>query len=351
MAEFEPTGTIEAQQARTKDRDGSSGLGLLGLGLAACGVLAVVGLILTLTDTVAERRMVGVALLTCGVGCALLSLPAYAVLLQLQALRRQREEIAQAASAKIDTLAGQLALLADQQLISDRAKSVAFRDRDREALRRAISEEVLRADWDAARALIDDMDLKFGYRAEAERLRATLSDQRLAGVRKLFEEARERIDRLCRGEDWTGAQHEASKFISTHADFEPARRLPGEIESRRQLHKKQLMDRWADCVARHDSDAGIDVLRQLDPYLTPAEGERLAESARSIFNDRKAKLRDQLSGAVAAKNWWEAIRVAESIQREFPNAKFAQEAADALPELRARANEAQPETPALQSAT
>src|SRR2546430_139410 len=43
---------------------------------------------------------------------------------------------------RLEQISVMLNLISEQQLLSDRAKSVAFREKDREALRRAIQEEI-----------------------------------------------------------------------------------------------------------------------------------------------------------------------------------------------------------------
>lgn len=317
--------------------------------LLACGVLVVIGLVLALSDPSADRRLVGAALLAAGVVGAICSALAFGV---YSAIRHQRETTVRLQEQTLATVSDRLSAISvllnvvtEQQLISDRAKALAYREKDRETLRRAIREEMGRGDWEAARALVDEMDRIFGYRAEAERFRSEVGAARDEQSRQRMVESQDRIERLCRAEDWAGAQAEASRFIAEHPEYAPARRLPGEVDARRQAYKKQLLDRWNECVLRHDGDSGIEVLRMLDPYLSPAEAERMAESARSIFNDRKAKLRDQFTAAVTSRDWAQAIRIGEAIQREFPNAKFAQEVHDTMDALRARAAEQRPAEP------
>src|SRR5579884_3812605 len=74
---------------------------------------------------------------------------------------RSREEMCGPISERLDQMAILLNLMSEQQLLSDRAKAVAFREKDREALRRAVQEEMGRQDWEAAEALADDMERLF----------------------------------------------------------------------------------------------------------------------------------------------------------------------------------------------
>lgn len=311
--------------------------------LAASGVLVAAGVVLALTEASANRQLVGCALLAAGAVGAILTVLLFVLHRHLNAVREEAGAIHEQSMAmmaeRLSAITVLLNVVTEQQLISDRAKSVAYREKDRDALRRAIREETSKGDWEAARVLVNAMEQTFGSRQEADRYRSEISEAWNEQTRRRMVDVQERIERMCRSEDWHGAHQEAAKFIAEHPDYEPARRLVGDVDARKQGYKKQLLDRWNDCVLRHDGDSGMEVLRLLDPYLSPAEAERMAESARSIFNDRKANLREQFTAAATAHSWHEAIRIGEVIQREFPNAKFAQEIFDMMPTLRARAAE------------
>ena len=196
------------------------------------------------------------------------------------------EELLQPLTDRLDQMSILLNLMSEQQLLSDRAKVVAFREKDREALCRAINEEMAKGDWEAAFALADDVERTFGYRAEAERLRNEIRNKRQEGVRKQINEVVVVIDRHTRAEQWNGAMREAEKLMAMFPDNEQVKNLPHEIDARRQAHKKQLLQSWQEAVARHDVDGSIEILRQLDPYLTPAEAEGMQETARGVFKEK-----------------------------------------------------------------
>jgi hypothetical protein len=89
-------------------------------------------------------------------------------------LRRQ-EQFATDVSERMQQLSVLLNLVSEQQLLSDRAKQVAFREKDRDALRRAIHEDLARKDWEAALALVSDMENTFGYKQEAADFRQEIN--------------------------------------------------------------------------------------------------------------------------------------------------------------------------------
>ena len=247
-------------------------------------------------------------------------------------------------SDKLDQIAALLRTVTEQQLISDRAKHVAFRDKDRDAVRRAIQEDIGRQDWDAATKLADDMEREFGNKAEADRFREEIRIKCQECGLKQVEDGLVAIDRHTRAEQWNSALREAEKLLASHPENERVRNLPREIENRRQAYKRQLLDSWNEAVARHDVDGSIEILKQLDTYLTPKEAEGMQETARNIVREKLNTLGKQFATSVQEHRWGEAIRVGDAIVRDFPNTRIAQEVREKMDVLRKRA--AEPETAA-----
>ena len=233
---------------------------------------------------------------------------------------------------------GLLSRISEQQLISDRAKSVAFREKDRDAIRRAIQEDINRGDFDAALRLADEFESAFGYRAEAAKFRDEVRSRRQDQVRKQIQDVVEVIDRHTRSEQWNGALREAERLMSMFPDNDQVRGLPLEIDRRRQEYKKRLLESWQEAVARHDTDGSIEILRQLDAYLTPAEASGMEESVRQVFKERRDQLAKYFGDAVRDHKWPEAIRAGETIVSEFPESRMAQEVKEKMPVLRQQAS-------------
>ena len=232
-----------------------------------------------------------------------------------------------------------LARISDQQLLSDRAKAVAFRDKDREALRRAIQEEINRGEWDASLRLVDEIESAFGYKAEAARFRDEIRARRQEVIRRQILEVTETIDRYTRTEQWNAALREAERLMAVYPDNDQVRGLPQEIDRRRQDHKRRLLESWQESLQRHDVDGSIEALKQLDSYLTPAEAAGMEDAVRGVFKEKREQLGRQFADAVHEHKWLESIRIGETIVREFPEARMAQEVKDKLPLLRQRAAE------------
>ena len=251
---------------------------------------------------------------------------------------RERGELMDKLVERIDQMSMLLNVMSDQQLLSDRAKQVAYRDKDRDAIRRAISEEMGRGDYDAAFALADAMEVNFG-RGEADRLRDEIKGRKGEAVRKQVADVVAVIDRHTRNEQWNAAMREAERLLQVFPENETVRNLPVEIENRRQAHKRQLLASWNEAVQRHDIDGSIEILKSLDLYLTPAEAEGMQETARGVFKERLNNLCKQFATSVTDHKWQDAIRVGDVIMREYPNTRSAQEVREKMDALRQRATE------------
>ena len=224
--------------------------------------------------------------------------------------------------------------ISEQQLLSDRARSVAFRDKDREAIRTAINEELMQGEWESAFALADQFEKAFGSKTEADRFRAEITHRRNIGMGQQIDEVMQVIDRHTKGEQWSAALREAEKLLAQLPSNEQVKRLPQEIEHRRQAHKQQLVQTWHEASARHDWDGAIEILRNSTPTSPPQRPSRCRK--RSATSSRKSSTTwvasSQLSSA--RRKWTDAIRLGEQIQSDFPNSRIAQEVKEKMESLR-----------------
>jgi hypothetical protein len=243
---------------------------------------------------------------------------------------------------RMQQLGVQLNQIGEQQLLSDRAKAVAYREKDRDALRRAIYEELGKKDFEAAMALANSIETEFGYKQEADRFRGEIRQRYEEVSRKQVTEALTVIDRQTREENWAEAKREAERLAHLYPHDAQVKGLPQEIENRRNQFKRQLLDRWNAANARNDVDGSIELLKHLDLYLTPAEAEPLQEQARHMFKEKLHHLRTQFSVAVQDHKWQEALRIGDSISRDFPNTRIAEEVRAMMAQLRERAAEEEP---------
>lgn len=237
---------------------------------------------------------------------------------------------------RFDRILSQLTLIGEQQLISDRAKQIAFRQKDRDAFRRAIEEDLSNQDYDAAAGLVEEMVREFGPRGEVERIKQDVFSRRDEAIRRQLDSAVAIVERHVDAEQWHAAFKEAERLKMVFPDQIRIETLPSEIEQRRNNVKRTLLARWHELVQAREIDEAILVLRKLDNYLTPVEAGALEEDARMIFKEKLAKLRTDFSAAVQSHHWREAKRLADVVVSEYPNTQMAREVRDMMPTLEER---------------
>ena len=75
------------------------------------------------------------------------------------------------------------------------------------------------------------------------------------------------------------------------------------MKTLQEQHKQVLKLAWEDALRRTDTDQAIDVLKELDQYLSPAEAQTLQSSARTVFKEKLLQLGIQFRFAVKEGRW------------------------------------------------
>jgi hypothetical protein len=230
--------------------------------------------------------------------------------------------------------------LAELAPLSDRAKRLLHRDREVEALREAIHEDIIRQDYTRAEDLAKTVETELGYGAEAAELRAEIAKSRNATVEEKIDLAIARIDELCNDRKWARALRETQRVLRLFPNNPKVVSLPDRIMEARNNVKRQLLQAYGEAVRKNDVDSGVKLLQELDTYLTPQEGAALQESARGVFKARLHNLGVQFAICVTDQRWQDAITAGEAIIAEFPNSRFAQEVREKMRLLSSRVQKA-----------
>lgn len=258
-----------------------------------------------------------------------------------KSLHRHQHDLMTSLGDRLQGISVLMNLISEQQLLSDRAKAIAFREKDHDALHRAVREEIGRHNWEVAHLLANDIESQFGYKQEADAFRAQIVAQRGEVQRRQLAELVGPVDRHIKAEAWGAALQEAQQIMERFPDDEHVQRLPEEIEARRQQRKQQLRDSWQEAINRHDVDGSIEILKKLDLYLTPAEADSMQEIARNVFKEKREALRIRFAQAVKDNRIADAIRLGDEIMTDFPNTRMAQEVREMMDALRQRITEPQ----------
>ena len=284
-----------------------------------------------------------------GVVGALVSLPAaFLVYGLVRVVVANEDAVATAAGrlARAETILAEqnqtLRRLADLATLSDRAKSLVFRDREIEAIREIVHEDMMRQDYETAEAVIESLERQLGYMGEAAKLRESLQASRKGTVEEKINSMVTRVQECVDARDWVRATRGAQQLARAFPDNAKVGQLPERIEAARTRHKRALLQEYGEAVSREDIDHSIELLKELDSYLTPQEAAALAESARGVFKAKLHSLGVQFAIKVTDQAWTGAVEVGEEIMRDYPNTRMAQEVKEKMDLLKARVKSGTP---------
>jgi predicted house-cleaning noncanonical NTP pyrophosphatase (MazG superfamily) len=210
-------------------------------------------------------------------------------------------------------------------LLSESAKAVASRDADRQAIREAVFDRLHQQDFETSCQIIDEIAKLPDYKALAEQLRTEVNNFRNANDAERLNQVIEHIDRLLESYQWTKASCQIERLIKAKPDSERVKQLQQKLFDKKQERKKILLNAWDEAVKRRATDRSIEILRELDAYLTANEALALQEAARDVFRTKLHNLGVQFSLAVSGREWGKALQTSQEIIRDFPNSKMAAE--------------------------
>lgn len=226
-------------------------------------------------------------------------------------------------------------------LLSETAKRLAYRTEDIQALRATIRKDIDQRDFDAALVLVNEMSQNYGYREEAETFRDEIIAARDAEMEAKISEAIARIEDILARREFDKAGYEAAKLQRLYPDAQRVQNEIQRVKEIREQYKQDLERQFLAASERDDVDRAMDLLKELDKYLTEKEAEPFRETARGVIGKQRDNLGVQFKMSVQDKEWRQAVRVGEQIIREFPNSRMADEVRGMLDLIRQRATQEQ----------
>jgi hypothetical protein len=242
-----------------------------------------------------------------------------------------------ARDARTDRLVAAMERLAEEQTLSDDARRVLNRRRERDILCRAIEEDISREDWDAATVLVKELAERFGYRQEAEEFRQRIDAARARTVEIKVSDAVRKLDALIVRRQWDEASAEAARITRVYAESPRVEGLRHRVERARGQYKTELERRFLHAAKDERAEEAHELLKELDQYLTEAEAEPYQELARGVIGKARENLGVQFKLAAQDKDWARASEVGERIIRDFPNTRMAEEIRAVIDGVRERA--------------
>jgi hypothetical protein len=209
--------------------------------------------------------------------------------------------------------------------LSEAAKAIAFRDADMQSLREAVFDKLQQQDYDTTYEIIDEIARRVEYKGLAEQLRTQANNYRDATDAERVNQVIAHIEKLFESSQWAKASTQIERLIRDFPKSENAKAMRQKLLDKKEERKKILLNAWDDAIKRQATDRSLEILRELDLYLTPNEGLALQEAAKDVFRNKLHNLGVQFSLAVSGKQWEKAIEAGEQIIRNFPNSRMAEE--------------------------
>lgn len=209
--------------------------------------------------------------------------------------------------------------------LSESARAIVFLEADREGLREAVFDKLQQQDFDSTEKIIDEIAQHPKYKELAKQLRSEANNYRNATDAERINQVIAHIEKLLESHEWAKASVQIERLIKANPDSERTRLLRQRLLDKKEERKKILLTAWDDAIRRQATDRSLEILRELDMYLTPNEGLALQEAARDVFKTKLHNLGVEFSLAVSEKRWAKALQTGQLIVRGFPNSRMAQE--------------------------
>ncbi|MEM0913664.1 MAG: hypothetical protein AAGK09_03545 [Planctomycetota bacterium] len=226
-------------------------------------------------------------------------------------------------------------------LLSDTAKRIAYRQEDLDVLRKTIVDDIAKHRFDAALALIAELSQTYGFIEEAEGFRDQIAGARAAEQEAKVTQAIARLEDILARYDFERAGAEVAKLRRLYPDSERVLQQERRVAQAREQRKHDVERQFLEAKDRGDTDKAMELMKELDKYLTPEEAAPFREIARDVIGKQRENLGMQFKFAVQDKEWLRSVRIGEQIIREFPNTRMAQEVRERLDKLREMASQQQ----------
>lgn len=209
--------------------------------------------------------------------------------------------------------------------LTDAAKEIVFKEAERLELGEAVLVKLHQHDFEMAQAMIDAMKESPRYRALCEQLSRMAERYRTSTEESRIAQVINHIEGLLDRQLWSQAAAQIETLQNMFPYSEKAKNMSARFQEKRNLHKRKLLAEWDRAVKGKNTDRCLDILKELDLYLTPSEALALQESASTVFKTKLHNLGVEFSVAVTEKNWSHALACGREIVQNFPNSRMAAE--------------------------
>jgi len=271
---------------------------------------------------------------------AVITLAAIVVMLstivKMLAIAKQSNTKLEQLSSSLEKMRSTLTQINQTTRISETAKTIAYHESDRQTLQEAVFDRLQLPDFKAAFEMIDDIAACTEYKSLADQLKIEADRYKNATTQERINQVIIQIENLLDDHQWVKASMRIERLIRDHPDSEKAKGTRLKLLEKKVERKRILLNAWDDAVKREDTDRSIEILQELDMYLSPNEALALKEAARDVYRNKLHNLGVQFSLAISEKRWENAFQTGKLIVRNFPNSKMAEEIREKIDVLKVK---------------
>jgi hypothetical protein len=238
--------------------------------------------------------------------------------------------------ASLDRVTVAVETMSAEQGLSESARRILHRKEERELLIREIERDISGGDWESAMVLVRELGEGFGYRADAEALRKRVERAREQTDDQRAVDAVAKVQVFIQNRAWPEAYSEAASVLRLFPDSHRTQGLRERVGAARDRYRTDLERRFCKAAAEHDTQA-LELLKELDQYLTPEEAAPYQEVARGVIGQTRENLGSRFKLLVQDHEYAAAVEIGQQIVREFPNTRMAAEVREMIPKLAERA--------------
>ena len=232
----------------------------------------------------------------------------------------------------------------DRMLLSETAKQVAYRVEDITLLRQTIERDIEHRDFDAAMSLVETLSETYGRIEESEAFRERIESARTADQAERLAEQEQKLTRAIEDNDYPRAIALAKQAERLFPTVEAVAGWRERVEAARDIYKRNLERAFLNAADR-DTDHAMEILKELDTFLTPEEAAQYEEVARGVITKQRENLGARFKMSIQDKNWQQAQKIGEQIVHEFPNTRMADEVRQHLDVIRGKLAALNPSNP------
>lgn len=159
---------------------------------------------------------------------------------------------------------------------------------------------------------------------------------------KRIENAAATVDDLLGRHEWEAAAAAVANIRRLFPNSTLAIEMAKQVTREKEPHRRRLRRRFLDAAKGDNPEQAMDLLKELDKYLSRSEAAPIMKVAQGVIERAKLHRGERFKAAIRDADWNSATKIGGQIMRDFENTRMASEVSEMIDLLRERAAEQGP---------